>query len=685
MAHRQWPPRNYGSRENPQRFKQQDFNTLRDWCLSHGKLFEDDVFPAGVHSVGQQLIRDSNIIVPKWKRPWVSELSRSPAHFILDGTSRFDVQQGILGDCWVLAALGSLTQNPKFLKDIIPVDQSFTQQYAGIFHFRFWQCGQWVDVVVDDRLPVQGQDYLFVRPRQHSNEFWPCLLEKAYAKLHGSYFSLHSGHLSEALVDFTGGVAMWFNVQETPQDLVRRVQEASASGSLMACCTSQGLTGMNTQLANGLVSGHAYTVTGAKRIQYGNGWEAIIRVWNPWGSCEWKGRWSDGSEEWRKCQDPRKNKLYENKEDGEFWISYQDFREHFSTLYICNETPIPLNSEDTPGGKWNLTKYENQRIQGNPIMGGRSSGHGASRKNPLYFISVTEPVEGENVVVTFTIMATRSKSEDVTIPLSFQLFKVDPQFQEKNEGLPPEFFSQFRNPVQGASFKSRRHVTKYFHLPPGTYVVVTFVNQEEREVEFFLRIFQKEQDTHRNSNKFSFRELKDSLPGGSSSENNFQRHTQQDFSIDPSQLQSFLNGEFLKGNSLGSRRNGFTLPECRSIVALLDLQVNGRLDRSEFDQLWKHLVTYQDIFQKVDKKKSGFLLGSDLWKAVHESGFSISDELLARMVLRYGDEAGRISFPDLVCFLLRLKIMAKAFRNLTEDGKGLYLTETQWMNLSMYS
>ncbi|XP_038607652.1 calpain-13 [Tachyglossus aculeatus] len=682
MAHWQQPPRNYGSRENPQRFNQQDFNSLRDWCLSHGRLFEDDFFPASVHSIGQHL-HDSNLNVFEWKRPW--ELSRSPAHFILEGTSRFDIQQGKLGDCWVLAALGSLTQHPKFLKDIIPVDQSFTQQYAGIFHFRFWQCGQWVDVVVDDRLPVQGQNYLFVHPRQHSNEFWPCLLEKAYAKLHGSYFRLHGGHLSEALVDFTGGVAMWINMQETSQDLVRRVQEAAASGSLMACATSQGPTRMDMKLENGLVSGHAYTVTGAKWIRCGNDWEAIIRVWNPWGSWEWRGRWSDGSEEWRKCQDPRKNELYENKEDGEFWISYQDFQEHFSTLYICNETPIPLNCEDAPSGKWNLIKYENQRIRGNPIRGGRPSSHGAFRKNPQYLISVTKPVEGENVVVTFTIVPTSSKSEDMFIPLSFQVFKVDPQFQGIKEDLPPEFFSQFRNPVQGISFKSRRHVTKYFHLPPGTYVVVTFVNQEEQEVEFFLRIFQKEQDTHRNPNKFSFRELKDSLPEGSSSKYKFQRYTQQDFSIDASQLQSFLNGEFLKGNSLGPRRNEFTLPECRSIVALLDLQVNGRLDRSEFNRLWQHLVRYQDIFQKVDKKKSGFLLGSDLWKAVQESGFSISDELLERMVLRYGDEAGRISFPDLVCFLLRLQIMAKAFRKLTEDGIGLYLTETQWMHLSMYS
>ena len=58
---------------------------------------------------------------------------------------------------------------------------SSTKAYILLSLLQFWRCGQWVEVVIDDRLPVLNNEYLFVKPR-NKREFWPCLLEKAYAK-----------------------------------------------------------------------------------------------------------------------------------------------------------------------------------------------------------------------------------------------------------------------------------------------------------------------------------------------------------------------------------------------------------------------------------------------------------------------------------------------------------------------
>lgn len=131
MAHSHEPP----SKTPVIKFKGQDFNSLRDHCLSRGLLFEDEYFPADISSIGWQLLSGEDPHSLRWKRPKDLLMGRSEPHFILEGVSRFDIQQGKMGDCWFLAALGSLTQNPQHLQKILQ-SQSFSHQYAGIFCFR---------------------------------------------------------------------------------------------------------------------------------------------------------------------------------------------------------------------------------------------------------------------------------------------------------------------------------------------------------------------------------------------------------------------------------------------------------------------------------------------------------------------------------------------------------------------
>lgn len=47
--------------------------------------------------------------------------------------------------------------------------------------FRIWWEGEWQEVCVDDRLPTVKGQLVFISAKNPS-QFWPALLEKAYAK-----------------------------------------------------------------------------------------------------------------------------------------------------------------------------------------------------------------------------------------------------------------------------------------------------------------------------------------------------------------------------------------------------------------------------------------------------------------------------------------------------------------------
>ncbi|XP_075781447.1 calpain-13 [Pelodiscus sinensis] len=674
-----------GSLQNPQKFKNQDFTQLRDYCLRRRLLFEDETFPAHVSSIGFSLLSEDKLSHIQWKRPTMIE--RNP-HLIMDGASRFDILQGEeIGDCWVLAALGSLTLQRQFLENVLPKDQGFHHSYAGIFHFRFWHFGDWVDVVIDDRLPFLKGKYLSVRPRC-KNEFWPSLLEKAYAKLRGSYQNLHLGYISEALVDLTGGVQVQFSLQSPPSDLQEILKAAVKSQCLMGCATPGKPSTGDPEPKNGLVRGHAYTVTGAEEIPYQYSQEKIIRVWNPWGHREWKGPWSDRSPEWDQIPAEYKKALCEDKDDGEFWISRRDFVKQFFSLCICNVVPSFLDFGDKCATTWAMTAYVNQWVRG-LTAGGSNYSNGAFSRNPQYFIQIEEPaLKNYNVVVSLMQKPANNMPQSQKLLIGFFIFRVEPEFQDLRDRLPAAFFFRHKPQVQKYDFNGQtRDVTDCFFLSPGIYVVVPVTSEEGQEAEFLLRIFLKSQDyTKDQKNRLGPVIPKDphvlKQSQNISLENIFFGYAKQDSDMNASQLQRLLNEVFLKDQT--ARPGGeFGFDSCRGILALMDLKSNGRLSLKEFKHLWKLLVKYKDIFRMEERTHAGFLDVSDFRNAVQRAGLAVNDQLFHLMALRYSDSSMRVSFPDFACCMIRFETMASVFSNLSKDGK-ISFSATEWMIITMY-
>ncbi|XP_017880513.1 calpain-A isoform X5 [Ceratina calcarata] len=471
----------------------QDFNTLRRECLSTGSLFEDPEFPADDSSLYFSKRPDRYI---EWRRPM--EIADNPQLFV-EGFSRFDVQQGELGDCWLLAAVANLTMDSSLFFQVVPEDQSFEENYAGIFHFRFWQYGRWVDVVIDDRLPTYKGELLYLRSAE-SNEFWSALLEKAYAKLHGSYEALKGGTTCEAMEDFTGGVTEMYQMEEAPPNLFTILLKAFERNSLMGCSIEPDPNILEAETPQGLIRGHAYSITRIKYVeiqtpnQYGR--IPLLRLRNPWGNeAEWNGPWSDQSPEWRFIPDHEKEELGLTFDmDGEFWMSFQDFTRFFTQLEICNLNPDSLTEDDLNAGKkkWEMSVFEGEWVRG-VTAGGCRNFLETFYHNPQYRITLEHPDEDDDKCTVIVALMQKNRraqrrmgAECLTV--GFAIYHL-----ENPDRLPKpldmNFFKYNASVARSPAFINLREVTCRFKLPPGVYCIVPSTFDPNEEGEFLLRIF----------------------------------------------------------------------------------------------------------------------------------------------------------------------------------------------------
>uniref|UniRef100_A0A7N6BLK1 Calpain 1, (mu/I) large subunit b n=1 Tax=Anabas testudineus TaxID=64144 RepID=A0A7N6BLK1_ANATE len=626
-----------GSVQQAMQYLNQDYQALKEGCLQNGSLFQDPLFPAEPSSLGFKELGPFTAKTKgvEWKRP--TELTADP-QFIVGGATRTDICQGALGDCWLLAAIGSLTLNERLLHRVVPHGQSFTHQYAGIFHFQFWQFGEWVDVVIDDRLPVKDGELMFVHSAEGS-EFWSALLEKAYAKLNGSYEALSGGSTTEGFEDFTGGVAEMYELKKAPKDLYRIISKALERGSLLGCSIDiTSAFDMEAVTFKKLVKGHAYSVTGLRQVDYRGRQERLIRIRNPWGQVEWTGAWSDNSSEWNSLDSAEKDEMLCKMEDGEFWMSFQEFLRQFSRLEICNLTADALSQDSTRF--WSTVAFEGGWRRGSTAGGCRNHPN-TFWINPQYKICLLEedddPDDGETACSFLVALMQkdrrrfRRQGQDMHT-IGFAIYEIPEEYRGcASVHMKKDFFLRHSSCARSETFINLREVSARLRLPPGEYLIVPSTFEPSKEADFVLRVFTEKQSESHDIDD-SFRSMFAQLSGD-------------DMEISVQELRTILN-------RVVSKREFCSL-------SVLFLEVRRLLSA----------LPLQGIFREFDLDKSGCMNSYEMRLALENGGFKLNNKLYQMLIARYADNE-IIDFDNFTCCLVKLESMFRAFQALDKDATG---------------
>ncbi|XP_065055645.1 calpain-5-like isoform X2 [Rhopilema esculentum] len=483
---------------NYTKFGNQSYSALKDKAKTSGQLFVDDLFKADTSSLF--FSRSSPPFAVEWKRP--KEICDDP-RFTVDGASSADVTQGRLGNCWFVAAAASLAEEKNLWSKVIPdhKNQEFNpekaEDYQGIFRFRFWRFGEWIEVVVDDRLPVSNGELCYVKSKAR-NEFWSALLEKAYAKLAGTYEALEAGNPSEALVDFTGGVSEYIdlvsgnyaNDLEKRKELFQKLskymdRQSMTSASIKVTKREE----MEQRLDTGLIKGHAYGITAVEKIPLGDSFFSsfntnrlfMIRLRNPWGEKEWNGPWSDGSAEWNKVSKKERDKLGITVEnDGEFWMLFEDFCRHFTNITGCRLVNTSVFSFHKT---WHEGSHKTKWVEGQNA-GGCINNKQTFLTNPQFRFDITGSEKDVAMISLMQKDKRREKSEGrggENLTIGFFIMQI-----ELNRAY--RIHSVYEK-AGDSTFINSREVFSRLELDPGRYVIIPSTFEPNIPGEFLLRVY----------------------------------------------------------------------------------------------------------------------------------------------------------------------------------------------------
>lgn len=302
------------------------------------------------------------------------------------------------------------------------------------------------------------------------------------------------------MIHFSGGVPEYIELKdkETHVDgLWKKLCEAQNSKSLMTTCIeAKSSIEIEKELPNGLLLGHSYAITAVKLLPVNNKEHRLIRMTNPWRKKEWNGKWSKFSSEWNLVSSKQKQKMnFTTEENGEFWISINDFLKEFSEIVICHN----LN---TSWYNW-LNSFKENSIYGYWRKPDRCGGCINNKiesflANPQYRFDIIKQ-DGDDVVICLTQKNKRSdwRRGFKNLHIGFFIMPIEFNRTLRVSSVDDEVYS-VDTPLQNSESIMLR-----VKLSFGRYCIIPHTFNKNQEGEFLLRIF-----THKCS---KLKELDNSL------------------------------------------------------------------------------------------------------------------------------------------------------------------------------
>jgi len=209
---------------------------------------------------------------------------------------------------------------------------------------------------------------MFAAP--HSSEIWVMILEKAMAKMCGSYAAIEGGITEWGIMCMTGMNGWRYYIENgvwTRNDIIPQkdkndkrecglhatgekydstaffkvIQYFHRNGAVLCC---GGVTKAGEQ--QGLITGHAFSLLQVKTVlkqAMPPEYIRMVQLRNPWGKDFWKGGWSDKSPLWDQHSLVKKALKPVDKDDGKFWMCWDDFIIYWGYIGVVDCTTDILN------------------------------------------------------------------------------------------------------------------------------------------------------------------------------------------------------------------------------------------------------------------------------------------------------------------------------------------------------